>query len=289
MRRMLLEQPRQHHLGCQLPRQELVRVDVRVPLVRFFGQRLKFHPDVSPKPRREQAQFLGIRPLFADYAQVLAAVLRLPRRLPRDHLPKLRRQIGLDFVRGAARRLGDLGDLAPHSLRMPAEKYRQQHQRQQRRDDEHNRYDRRPRAVGTDAPDASPLNLSFCHQRSASPLRHVRMPPIELFFRRHLRYLRRPFLNRIRGRRFARCVKRIVVPLPDQSFFCFFSHEILLGRKGWCSNMLAFAYPYECTPTIAESSSASGCRARSSARSTARTRSSSTSASSARSSNTTEL
>ena len=53
--------------------------------------------------------------------------------------------------------------------------------------------------------------------------------------------------------------------------------------------MLAFAYPYECTPTIAESSSASACRARSSARSTARTRSSSTSASSVRSSNTTEL
>ena len=69
----------------------------------------------------------------------------------------------LDLVRGAARRLGHLGDLAPHLRRVPAEENRQQHQRQQRRDDEHNRHDRRPRAVGTDAPDASPFCLPFCH------------------------------------------------------------------------------------------------------------------------------
>ena len=111
----------------------------------------------------------------------------------------------------------------PHLRRMPAEENRQQHQRQQRGDDEDNRYDRRPRAVGTDAPDASPFSLPFCHNapRSTSLLFLPRDPPW--------------------------------TQVPVQQYAC-------------------LRLPYECAPTIAESSSASGCRVRSSACSTARTR-----------------
>ena len=59
--------------------------------------------DIGSKLRREQPQFLDVRPLLVENTKVLAAVLRLPRRLPRDDLAKLGRQIGLDFVRRAAR------------------------------------------------------------------------------------------------------------------------------------------------------------------------------------------
>jgi hypothetical protein len=54
------------------------------------------------------------------------------------------------------------------------------------------------------------------------------MAPLNLFGSRHLRNLRRPFVDRIGSRWLSRSVKRIVIPLPDQSLLRFFSQEILL-------------------------------------------------------------
>src|SRR3954470_9665008 len=134
-----------------------------MPFAGLFVQLPEVIPHLRAELQAEPLQVFVFGALLDEETVVLVAILSLLDRLPGDDVVELRGEVSLDLARCETRGLRDLCDLVAHLRRVRSENERQHGETQQRDDDEHNRHDRRPGAVRTYAPDASPFRDSLCH------------------------------------------------------------------------------------------------------------------------------